>query len=301
MANVTRTVLDAYLNDVVNPALAARTHFEGTPLMSTVMSETPWKPGSDTISWPVESANSDGTASSEGAGWPAGGARTVAKAVITPQTILAVRHLTGEALSVGGDLSSLLQTEIDAGMRGLMDAAESYCETEVLDGIDDDTTYAGLTRSTYNFSSTDTAGGSGALTEAMLDATSESLQTEGVNLGDCLVFSAHEQRNAYAEIAGTQYNEHNYVFNADTKGLDLSERGKVIFYAGMPWHAIPGFANTYVVMAERGQLLYSWKKRPFVTVHENESIYGLTLKFAAEIGAYVKNPARCARISALAT
>jgi hypothetical protein len=267
MAGATTTTLATAIKTVYEPGMR-KTFYEGVPFIN--MFPRRQNTGGDSIDWMVHYAGSDSaTAYSEGATPPAAGYQSITTATISHQAYMNVVQLTGharDAMRNGYYDGAML--ELNGGVVALQHIIEEAFVAAIIDAIDDDTTYAGLTRATYGLASDVTAGGSAALTLAMLSEMYETLKLDPRAViyqpGDHIIVSAPEQLTAYTEVASgsivtgdAEASGANlpYSQNANDQVLDAGRFKHTLKYNGLPWIDVATMTNTYVFLMRRSHVI----------------------------------------------
>ena len=259
----TTTTLANYILTDYSREQRVKTYFNGTPFMNFVGVRPPERTG-DSMDWIVESAGVTAVNYTEGATPPASQNHTNAALTLSYVYTWAVAQITGHAVDAlrGGNL-----IEVDKAMNDTVDAVNYKMEQNMvasfIAAIDDSTSYGGVTRATYNLASVVVAGGTAALTEAMLGSLYEGikLRPKKVETNDLFLASTFEQINAYTEIGGNQYDEKNFNWDSMSPTWDIGRIRPNIAYNGIPWFEFPTFTNTYVFMGRKGDLVIE-EKRP---------------------------------------
>lgn len=269
----TTTTLASAINTVYQPGMP-KTFYEGTPLLKLL--GWPAKPhlAGKSIDWQLNYAGNPGVILNEGDPLPAAGNQSIADMTVAHVTVANTVQITAQAKAAmkNGHFDGL-KKELDGGMTGLLHKVEEKFISLLEAAINDDTSYGGQTRATVHADSDVTAGGSAALTLAMMSEMYETLQLDprAVDYSEkrYLISSSPEQLTAYTEAGGalmyvgddesTGVNRPHTSLMSDTK-FDAGLMGKIPTYNGIPWKTLATHTNTLVflynlddVMTEEGQ------------------------------------------------
>ena len=314
MAGATLTTLSALIHAAYEPKLQ-KAFYNGTPLMKLLGVQKPVVSPDGYIRWPVHYAgNSSATSATEGQAAPAAGNQSVINAYLACFKTYATVQLTGECLdAVRAGAYGLADIEMQGGLDDLMHKVEDLLVAQLIDAIDDDTTYAGLTRATYNLTSVVVAGGSAANTLAKMSSLYEGLEIleHGVDYSrpGWIILSSPEQRTAYGEIGtGLTYGADDettgthrpLVTNQTDTTFDAGLMAKRMFWNGIPWYTIPTMTNTYVFLFNVNDILFREARpvtiKPLGAVDDSD-----TYLLSWRGGLAHANPWHAARIEALTT
>lgn len=267
MAGATATTLSTAIKTVFEPGFQ-KTFYNGMPFMSMF----PRRPntGGNTVNWKIHYAgNSSPTAYSEGATPPAAGYQAYVNASISHVSYMSTVQITGHAKdAMKNGYFDGYKIELEEGAKDLMHTVEGAFVAAMIDGIDDDTSYAGLTRATYGLASTVVEGGSAALTLAGLSSMYEGPKLDPRAViyepGNHIIVSAPEQATAYTEVAtglvvtgDAEAAGANIPYNTNQTDsmLDAGKLKHTLSYNKLPWVEVPTMTNTYVFMMKRSDVI----------------------------------------------
>ena len=240
-----------------------KTYFDGTPFINFIGRIPPPKTG-DSMDWHVESAGYTAVNYTEGATPPSAGNQTNTTLTLAYKYTWIVAQVTGHAIDAlrGGNVNPV-DMILDRAARAVMYKQEQNMVASFIAAINDDTSYGGANRANYNLDSVVVAGGSAALTAAMLSSMYEGvkLRPKDDETNDFFIASAFEQKNAYTKIGGAQYNEQNFTWDANTTKWDIGKIKTSISYNNIPWFDFPTLTNTYVFLGRKNDLIIE-EKRP---------------------------------------
>lgn len=267
MAGATATTLSTAIKTVFEPAMR-KTFYTGTPFLSMFPRRS--NTGGDSIDWKIHYAgNSSPTAYSEGATPPAAGYQAYVDATVSHVSYMATVQITGHAKdAMKNGYFDGYKKELEDGAKDLMHTVEGAFVDTMIDAIDDDTSYAGLTRATYGLASDVTAGGSAALTLAMMSEMYETLKLDPraviYNPGDHIIVSAPEQATAYTEVASANIvtgdaeasgDNRPYSSSQNDTMLDAGMLKHTLSYNKLPWIEVSTMTNTYVFLMKRSDVI----------------------------------------------
>ncbi|MHC5062111.1 MAG: hypothetical protein ACYTFK_13685 [Planctomycetota bacterium] len=262
----TTTTLATAIQTIFGPKMI-KTFDEGTPLLN-LLGKSPSR-GGDSTDWKLNYAGNAGEAYSEGDTPPAAGNQSFADATVAHSNYWNVVQITGHAMdAMKNGYFDGVEKEMMGGVSGLLRTIELALMAQLVAAINDDTSYAGQTRATVHSDSYVVAGGSAALTLAMLSELYEALKLSPRSVGydpsDHMFLSAPEQWTAYTEIAtGITYvgddestGVHRPFTTAQTDtSLDAGLQAKSGFYNRIPWFEVNSLTNTYVFLTRRSNIL----------------------------------------------
>lgn len=315
MAGATTTTLSAAIRTIYNEPMT-KTFYEGTPLLRLL--GWPFKPhlAGKSTKWQLNYAGNAGVLLNEGDALPAAGNQTYANASVDHFTAANTVQITAQAKAAmeNGHFDGV-KKELDGGLSGLLHKIEEKCVSLLEGALNDDTSYAGLTRATVHMDSYVVAGGSAANTLANMSEAYEALQLDprGVDYDttDYIVSSAPEQLTAYTEIGGRLiYSEGGdpgatgintpYNMSQNDEKFDAGLMKHTHYYNKLPWKTLATHTNTLVffwrpsqVIAEEGQ---SVALEPLAKTDLSDSFV-----FSWIGGLAYRDPYRAARIEALTT
>jgi hypothetical protein len=301
MAGATTTTASAALQNIYN-AEFAKTFYDDAPLMGSfrkIQSQ-----GGKYYSWFVHSAGNTSTAEfDEGEGAANPGYVTKAGLSIAYKSFRTMVQVTGHLRdAVRGGYYDAVEDEMQGGKMALIHDIEETFASDLESAIDDGTSYAGVTRATYDLTSVVTAGGSAALTNAMLRETWEDLQLGNANhvqnIGELQLWSAQEQATAYSQIADASGG----VYLSKQLGQGPLDTGRLqggLAFNRAAWNVVPTLTNTNILFVAPSNVMIV-EHRP-VTVdlyakNDDSDTYAITWAGCL----VVKNPAKAAKIEALA-
>ena len=308
----TTTTMSSAIASVFQPGLT-RTFVEGTPLLRLL--GWPFKPsmGGNSIDWKIQYAGHTASYVTEGDAYPAAGNNTYADATIAMQLIADSIQISGHAMdAMKGGYFDGVAAEMNDGVIAVLNKVEDYCIAQLEASIDDDSSYAGLTRATYGMAADVTAGSSGALTLALLSEMYETPKLAAAKViyvpGDDIIVSAPEQVTAYTELGGlivtgdTEAAGANlpYTQGSNEDVFDLGKLKHTIRYNNLPWYEVPGITNTLILRFKLSQVVTELFRpltiTPLGKVDDTDK-FAVTCNVAM---AY-KDPGRASLIEALTT
>jgi hypothetical protein len=260
-------------------------------------------PGGDAWKWFVHSAgNTSPIEFDEGEGAANAGYITKAGLSISYKYFRSMVQITGHLRdAVRGGYYDAVEDEMQGGKDALIHDIEETFASDLESAIDDGTSYAGVTRSTYGLASVVTAGGSAALTNAMLRETWEDLQLGNSNhvqnMGEMQLWSAQQQATAYSQIADAPGGV--YLSKQLGQGpLDTGRLQSGLAFNGAAWNVVPTLTSSNILFFAPSNVSII-EHRP-VTVdlyakNDDSDTYAIT--WAGCLA--VKNPAKAAKIEAL--
>jgi hypothetical protein len=289
-----------------------KTFYEGTPFLSLF----PFRQNlsGNSIDWKLNYAGNAGFLYNEGDALPAAGNQSYANMTVAHVHVGNVVQITGHAKDAmkNGYFDGYLK-ELEGGRTGLLHKVEEKLISMYEAAINDDTSYGGQTRATVNADSDVTAGGSAALTQAMLSEMYETQQLDPrgtvYNPGDHIITSAPEQLTAYTESAtgvivtgDAEASGANLPYGHDSANpnLDSGLMKKNITYNNIPWIPLATHTNTLVFLTKRSDVLIE-EARP-VTMEPLAKVDDSDTWFFSWAGALAHlDPYRASRIEALTT
>ena len=267
MAGATKTTLATAIKTTFEPGMQ-KTFYEGTPLLNLFPRRS--NTGGNSVDWKINYAGNAGATYDEGDTPPAAGNQSYVDATVGHQHFWNVVQITGHAKdALANGYFDGVRMEMEGGVSGLLHKIEETFISTLEGAINDDTSYAGLTRATYGLASDVTAGGTAALTLAMLSEMYETLKLDprGVmynNPKEWMIMSNPVQETAYTEVAtGTivtgdaESAGANLPYNTSQNdpSLDAGLLKHTIEYNKIPWFSIPTMTNSYVFLTRRSDIL----------------------------------------------
>lgn len=309
----TTTTLAAAIKTTFEPGMT-KTFYDGTPFLNYV--GFPGRPnsGGDSIDWKVKYAGNAGVILNENDALPAAGNVSYADATIAHTLFANTVEFTGHAVDAmqNGYFDGIAE-EMAEGVAGLLHKIEEKFVTVLEGAVNDDTSYAGLTRATYGLASYVVAGGSAANTLGNMSELYEALTLDGRGVvydpSRHFIFSSPEQKTAYTEFATA------LVYSADdeTTGvnrpygtsqmdpiLDAGMMKHVIRYNGIPWVDFATATNTLVTLCDRTQIILE-QSRPVTIEPLAKTDDNTKFEISWHGGLAYKDPKRAGRIEALTT
>jgi hypothetical protein len=265
MAIATLTTMAEAIKEYFEPGFR-KTFYDDTPLMRFFGTKP--RIGDTGARWKLAYSTGGATLFNEGDGAPAPGNVEYADMYVADFAVSRTVTITGHARAAARNgYFDAVGNELAQAVRDVQHKAEETVSTRLCSAIDDDATYAGQTRTTVHADAKVVAGGSGALTLAMLSEMYETLQLEprGViyDPRDHVIISAPEQLTAYTEKVGiivtgdAEASGVNlpYNFAASDTGFDAGLMGKVHFYNRIPWLTFATLANTNIRLTRRSDVV----------------------------------------------
>lgn len=299
MAGATTTTLAEAIQTTFQPGLI-KTFYEGTPLVDFFGTKPSL--GGDSVDWKVHYAgNTSAETFSEGDAAPAAGYQSFVDATRVHQHFQSVVQISGHAkaaLKNGYFDGAVL--EIQGGVKALAHLVETTMVASFIDAIDDDTSYAGLTRATYNLDSYVRAGGSAALSVAMIEDCLEAVQLDDrvADLSDWVWICSPEQDMAYQRAADGLGGVNLNLAVGST--LDVGRAQSARAFSGKPIVVIPTMTNTYFFGTKKSDVLIEEAQpmmiEPLAKTDDSEK---WLITWRGEL--VHKDPYRASRIEALAT
>ena len=311
MSGATKTTLATAIQTVFQPDMV-KTFYEGTPMLNFFGTRP--SAGGDSIDWKLNYAGNAGYIYNEGDAQQVAGNQSFADMTIAHIHFANTCQITGHARdAMKNGYFDGVKKELDGCMSGLMHKVEEKLVTVLEGAINDDTTYGGQTRATVHADSHVVAGGSAALTLAMLSAAYETLQLDprGVQYqpSEWAWISSPEQRTAYTEVAtglivtgdaeaaGANLP---YSTSQSDPGIDAGKMNKVLTYNSIPWVTFATSTNTLVLLVKKSNVLIEEARpltiEPLAKTDDSDTVL---MTWAGSL-AYL-DPYRAARIEALAT
>jgi hypothetical protein len=261
----TTTTLEA-VKEMVD-GLIETADYLGSPMRDMIPAITSTSDSS--YRWNVRYGNNTSTAYyAEGDAVGAAGNTLTSKAAVAydPGYLRTVVSVTGHAIDNAKDgYWKLLEDEIKSGMADHVHGREGLCISNVEAAIDDDATYAGLTRATVKMASYAPAA-IGTLALSDLGTLWTTLQTDPLiaPVNSMRFLSAIGVQNAYTAVAsGVQYNEFN-----QTRGL-IMDAGKLtagLAYNGRPFDLVPTMTDGTLLFVDPKANLLRVIHRPITVV-----------------------------------
>jgi hypothetical protein len=262
MAGATTTTLATAIQTIFAPQMR-KTFYEGTPLMRLLGIRPSL--GGDSHDWKVNYAGNAGRSYSEGDAPGPAGNQAFADLSLAHSNFDNTVQISGHARdAMKNGYFNGVEKEMMGGISGLMHTVETAMVTQFIAAINDDTTYAGQTRTTVHTDSDVTAGGTAALTLAMLSEMYETLTldpraVEYNNPKEFGIISSQEQLTAYTEIGtgitqvgSTDATGPNYPYATMSTDqiLDAGKLKHTVEYNRIPWFVVPTMTNTYVFLTK---------------------------------------------------
>jgi len=312
MAGATKTTLATAIKTTFEPGMR-KTFYEGTPLLNMFPRRS--NIGGDSVDWKIHYAGNAGTTFSEGDTPPAAGNQSYIDATVGHQHFWNVVQITGHAKdAMKNGYFDGVQKEMQGGVDGLLHAIEENFVGVLEAAINDDTTYAGLTRATYAIASDVTAGGSGALSLAMLSEMYETMKLDprGImfnNPNEWALMSCPQQLTAYTEVAT------GFIVTGDTEAsggnrpygtsqtdpvMDAGMLKHTLKYNNLPWYELATMTTSLILLTRKSDVLIE-ECRP-LTIEPLGKIDDSD-RFLISWGGQIVHldPFRAARIEALTT
>ncbi|MCP4640593.1 MAG: hypothetical protein GY851_09180, partial [bacterium] len=270
--------------------------------------------GGDSIDWKLAYAGNSGFLYNEDDSLPAAGNVTYADMTVSHFHAGNVVRVTGHLRdAINNGYFDAIRAEMEAGISGLIHKVEEKLVTLFEAAINDDASYGGKTRSTVHADSDVTAGGSAAMTLAMLSEMYETQQLDPratvYDPRDHIIISSPEQQTAYTEVAtGTIVTGDAEAAGANLPygtqqtdaSLDAGLMKHAMFYNGIPWVAVPTITNTLVFLTRRSDIIIE-EARP-VTIEPLGKIDDSDRFLISWAGGLAHlDPYRASRIEALTT
>jgi hypothetical protein len=301
MAGETTTTLANYIFTDYQDEVR-ETYYDALDFINFIGRVPPPKTG-DSMDWIVKSAGVTAVNYTEGATPPAAQNQTNTTLTLAYKYAWDVAQVTGHAIDAlrGGFLDPVNEA-LDDATRAVLYKQEQNMVASFIAAVNDDTNYGGATRATYNLDSVVVAGGSGALTAAMMSSLYEGvkLRKKKNETNDLFIASAYEQKTAYTEIAGVQYNEQNFNWDAMASRWDIGKMRPDIAYNGVPWFDFGSMTNTYVFMGRKSDFVIEEKRQiSYKMLGAIDDSDRVLVTSAMELRC--KDPYRCGRIEALTT
>jgi len=313
MAEVTSTTLALAINTIFQGGLL-KTFYEGTPLLRWLGWPFPPAAGGNSTDWKLKYAGGAASIINEGDALPAPSNLTFANATISPSLVVDVRKITGHAQDfMKGAYFDGVKAEMEGGVSAVLHKIEEKCISQLEAAIDDDTSYAGNTRATVHSDAHVVAGGSAALTLAMLSECYETMQLDprGVEFdpNDHFIFSSPEQGTAYTELGGTIVTgdaeaagaNMPYVGMQNDDVMDLGKLKHTLKYNNLPWVTFATATNTRVNFARRSDIMTEMFGNG-LTIHPLGRVDDAdAFEFRCHTSLAYKDPYRSALVEALTT
>ena len=298
----TTTTASAAIAKHFLPAIE-KSFYNGVPILNHYgISE---RHGSNSIDVLFHSAgNSSAQTYSEGDAAPLAGYQTIVAGTIAPASYQAVVRITGhlrDAIGSGDRYYDAVGVEMQKGAEDLMHKVEEGLAADYIDAIDDDTTYLGLTRATYNLTSIVTEAASARLTNAMLETAWKNVSIDGrvVEKSDFEIVSTAEQAAIYGRIA----TELGGIYVSQALGSGPLDSGRLqsgLKFNSAPWVVLPTLTNTYVFGTRKSDVYI--RETRGVTVDPIGKVDDSDAFLLTWRGRLIhKNPNNTFRIEALAT
>lgn len=313
MAGATTTTLTAAINTLYQPGMP-KTFYEGTPFLNLI--GFPGKPAlaGDSIDWQVNYAGNAGSILNEGDTLPAAGNQSYVNLTVAHTTFANVVQITAQAkAAMRNGYFDGVQKELDGALTGLKHKIEEKFVTVLEGAVNDDTSYGGQTRATYNLASDVTAGGTAANTLANMSEMYETLQLDGPGViydpNDHIITSSPEQLTAYTEIGGaltygaddeTTGANRPYVTNQTDPTFDAGLLKHVPYYNKIPWVTLATHTNTLVFLWKRSDVMIE-EAQPILIEPLAKNDLSDSYVFSWIGGLAYRDPYRAARIEALTT
>jgi hypothetical protein len=313
MAGATKTTIAAAIQTAFVPGLT-KTFYEGMPLLG-MFPKFP-NAGGDSYDWKLNYAgNSSAAVYTEGATPPAPGNQSYADMTVADEHIWATVQITGHAKDAARNgYFDPVRKEMEGGVSALQHKVEEQFVTYFEGAINDDTSYGGQTRSTVHADSYVVAGGTAALTLAMLSEMYENMKLDPraltfANPNEYAIISAPEQLTAYTEIGfglmkvGDDESTGPNLPYTTMSGDAVADAGLLkhtLRYNNIPWFEVPTVTNSLIFLTKRSDVFISETRpmtiEPLGKVDDSDS---WLLTWAGAMGH--RDPYRAARIEALTT
>lgn len=246
MASQTVSGLAVGLREAVNPELLDSV-YKNNDMASLLVSKDATGQGSYDV--PVTVTSTTAAVVAEGAALPPITASAQQEGQFAPVEYHAVYGLSGAALrAMGNNYSNTLNgenIEFEDAFKQCIDLLNTSimadATTGILGQIDDDTTaWGGVSRATYTtLKSHVVAGGSAAMTEAMINNLYYGMQIPPFSGRPELIISSILQKRRYVEAV---------VANATVYGGGLGDAGfSQVSFANTPWIGVPDFPTDEVI------------------------------------------------------
>lgn len=313
MAGATLTTAASAVIIAKQPGLT-KTFYEGTPFTRLAGMPKP-NTGGDSLDWTLNYAGNAGFELNEGDALPELGYQSYGDLTVAQFTIANTWGVS-EQLQAGQSAGyfNAVSKEMEGCVTGLKHKLEEKLITLIEAAINDDATYAGQTRTTVHSDSDVTAGGTAALTLAMLSEMYETAEIDPraveYNPGDDIIISNPVQKTAYSEVAGaTAYvgddetvatGNRPYATNSVDAKLDAGMMKHSIEYNGLPWYSVATMTNTIILRIRLSDILFeeaaplTMKPLAYVNLVEKHVMFWIG-KFA------YRDPYRASLIEALTT
>jgi len=299
MAGATTTTLAKAIKTTFQPVMQ-KTFSEATPIMDFFGTKPSL--GGDSIDWKVNySGNDSAETYSEGDAAPAAGYQSYIDATLAHNHFQLTVQISGHAKDAmkNGYFDGAMK-EIQGGVSALGRKVETTVMADIVDAIDDDTSYAGLTRATYNLDCFVQAGGSAALTVAMMENCWEAkmLDARAGDMSDWLWFCAPEQDLAYQRAAdGLGGVNLNLAIGSQ---LDVGRAQSGRSFNGHPIVVFTTLTNTFMFGSRKSDILIE-EARPLTIdpLGKTDDTDKFLITWAGK--AAHLDPYRATRIEALAT
>lgn len=262
LTGATRSSITAAVRAAIEPGLVT-TFAQSTPLLNLLNIQQ--LESGDSINWKVKyAANSAGGDHNEGDPLPTAGKASYADATRSFQLLGVPVKVSGHAMDAArGSYFDPIEQEMQDGIKQLALLTEAKVLVWLLAAIDDDSTYAGLTRSTVHMDSVVVDADSGTLAIAQLKSLVQQLKARPrevvLNPADHMWLSAPTLSDEYKDNLVAGYDAaHPIVRNASDQVLDASTLQKTGYYAGVPWYEVNSLAETYVILLNKNHVKLRW-------------------------------------------
>ncbi len=309
--NTTTTIAEA-IRKTFQPGLT-KTFDQGSPFLKLIGWPFKENESGNTIDWKLNYSMDDASYINEGDTLPASSSTEYADCVLSGQVITSVIKMTNHARDAAKNgYFDAMKVLVDNANLALIRKCDAYAMAQLEAAIDDDATYAGQTRATVNSAADVTAGGSAALTEAMLSEMYETPTLTGrsveYNPGDDVIISAPQQLTAYTELIGhivtgddeASGSNQPLNFNSNDSVLDIGRLKHMISYNRIPWYAVNTMTNTKILRLKLSEII-ARQIHGVEVIHLPNNDDSKSLQLRAHIALGYKDPWRASMIEALTT
>jgi hypothetical protein len=255
IAGATQTSIATAIKAAIEPGIT-KTFAQSTPLLNLLNVQP--HTGGDSINWQLQyGANTAGGDHDEGDAIPAAGKASYAQATTSFQLIGVPVTVTGHAIDKARNgYFDPINNEMQDGIKQLALLTEAKVLTWLLAAVDDDATYAGLTRSTVHMDSVVEDADSGTLSLAQMKSITQQLRARPrevvMNPSEHMILTNPTLCDEYKDNLVAGYDaSHPIVRNAGDSSLDASMLQKTAYYAGIPWYEVNSLAETYLLLINR--------------------------------------------------
>ena len=302
MAGETTTTQAAAIAKTYQPMLE-KTFYDGLPILTHFGMQPALDAAATNIIFHY-AGNTSAQTYSEGDAAPAPGTESTVQGTVAHNSLQATVKVSGhlkDSMRYGQRYYNALDLAMEGAVNALMHKVEETLMAQFIDAIDDDTSYAGLTRATYGLACAVTDASSAALTMNMLEEAWEDVSIDGrvVDKTDFELYSSAEQLTAYTRAASGLGG--NYVYQQLGQGtFDAGRIQSSIAFNGAPWVVLPTLTNTYVFGCRRSDVMIE-EARP-LTIEPLAKVDDTDTWLLTWRGGLVhKNPKMAFRIESLTT